>query len=82
MPYPSETLGMCMLQLFSPYAVKHRNINVWSTHCLMLLILRIAAVEAFSEAVKATSRNQLVSSYCPTPASETHLVRRDHDQLR
>lgn len=81
MPYPSETLGMCMLQLFSLFALKHRYINAWSTHYLMLLILRVVAVEAFSEAVKATSRNQLVSSYCPSPPSETHSVTRDHNQL-
>lgn len=62
MPCPSETLGMCMLQLLSVFVVKHRNINEWSTHCLMLLILRIVAVEASSKALKAISGNQLVSS--------------------
>lgn len=74
MAYPSETLGMCMLQLLPPFVVKHRNINEWSTHCLMLLILGIVAVEAFSKAVKATTRNQLVSSYYLSPTSEIHSV--------
>ena len=44
MPCPCEILGVCMLQLLSPLAVKHRSINEWSIHCLMLLILRAVAV--------------------------------------
>lgn len=65
MPFPSESLGICMLQLLPLFVVKHRYISEWSTCCLMLLILRMVAVEAFSKADKTPSRNQLVLPITP-----------------